>query len=91
MFWIWTVVAIVTVLLLWGTYDVFQKKHAILHNFPIIGHYPGVVGCCRRLKSRLKLPRFGAYRWAKIASVRLHTVNSAMSIRCWTSSSDWPR
>jgi glutamate synthase (ferredoxin) len=27
------------VLVLWAAYDVLQKKHAILHNFPIIGHF----------------------------------------------------
>ena len=30
---------VVVVLLLWTAYDVFQKKHAIIHNFPIIGHF----------------------------------------------------
>ncbi|MCA9139155.1 MAG: FMN-binding glutamate synthase family protein [Planctomycetales bacterium] len=39
MFWIWMAIAVVVVLLLWVAYDVLQKKHAILHNFPIIGHF----------------------------------------------------
>jgi glutamate synthase (ferredoxin) len=27
------------VLLLWVLHDIFQKKHAIIHNFPIVGHF----------------------------------------------------
>ena len=27
------------VILIWVVYDVLQKKHAIIHNFPIIGHF----------------------------------------------------
>ncbi len=36
-----TVTAIIVVLILglWVVYDVFQKQHAILHNFPVIGHF----------------------------------------------------
>lgn len=35
-----TIVAIIAlILLLIGVYDLIQKKHAILHNFPIIGHF----------------------------------------------------
>ena len=26
-------------LAVWVTFDVLQKKHAIIHNFPIIGHF----------------------------------------------------
>ncbi len=38
MSWIaWLLVGLV--LLVWILYDIFQRKHAILHNFPIIGHF----------------------------------------------------
>lgn len=30
---------VIVILVLWVTYDILQKKHAILHNFPIIGHF----------------------------------------------------
>lgn len=30
---------VLAVLTVWVTYDVLQKKHAIIHNFPIIGHF----------------------------------------------------
>ena len=34
------VMTVISVLLvLWLCYDIMQKKHAILHNFPIIGHF----------------------------------------------------
>ncbi len=36
MIWVWSVVAFV---LLVVVYDLVQKKHAILRNFPIIGHF----------------------------------------------------
>lgn len=36
--WIWIVVVIVLFLLLLLVYDLMQRKHAILRNFPIIGH-----------------------------------------------------
>ncbi|WP_182869043.1 FMN-binding glutamate synthase family protein [Rhodopirellula sp. JC639] len=39
MAWVWTTIIIVVILLAWVTYDVLQKRHAILHNFPIIGHF----------------------------------------------------
>lgn len=32
-------VAVVVLLAVWISYDLLQKKHAILHNFPIIGHF----------------------------------------------------
>jgi glutamate synthase domain-containing protein 2 len=32
-------IILVVVLAVCCTYDLFQKKHAILHNFPIIGHF----------------------------------------------------
>ncbi len=35
----WLVVAIVAVLVAVTVYDLLQKKHAILRNFPIIGHF----------------------------------------------------
>ena len=34
-----TVVCVVAALLVWAACDVLQKKHAILHNFPILGHF----------------------------------------------------
>jgi glutamate synthase domain-containing protein 2 len=34
----WLLVAVVAVLLLIGGYDVVQKKHSILRNYPILGH-----------------------------------------------------
>ena len=39
MTWIVTLVVVAVILAAWATYDVLQKKHAILHNFPIIGHF----------------------------------------------------
>jgi len=36
--WLWIVVGIVVLLVLVAIYDVLQTKHAILRNFPIIGH-----------------------------------------------------
>jgi hypothetical protein len=33
--WAW----IITVLVIVFLYDVLQKKHTILHNFPIVGHF----------------------------------------------------
>jgi glutamate synthase (ferredoxin) len=38
MVWI-IIIAVILVLGLWIAYDVLQRKHAILHNFPIIGHF----------------------------------------------------
>ena len=37
-FWL-VLLLVAAVLLIWAAYDVFQRKHAILHNFPIIGHF----------------------------------------------------
>lgn len=34
-----TAIVIVALLALWVVYDLMQKQHAILHNFPIIGHF----------------------------------------------------
>lgn len=39
MFWIWIVAAFVALIFLVAIYDVTQKKHAILRNFPVIGHF----------------------------------------------------
>ncbi len=36
--WAWVVVAIVAVLGAVATYDLVQRKHAVLRNFPLIGH-----------------------------------------------------
>lgn len=37
MFWIGT--GIIVLLIVWATSDLLQRKHAIKHNFPIIGHF----------------------------------------------------
>ncbi len=37
--WITVAIIVVAVLVAWVTYDLLQKTHAILHNFPIIGHF----------------------------------------------------
>ena len=38
--WWWPALAVVIVLLvLWALIDIGQRKHAIIHNFPIIGHF----------------------------------------------------
>jgi hypothetical protein len=34
------ITALATLLTLIGFYDLFQKKHTILRNFPLIGHIP---------------------------------------------------
>ncbi len=39
MLWISLTVFIAVTLLVWAVIDVAQKKHAIIHNFPIIGHF----------------------------------------------------
>ena len=36
--WLWTLAAIAALLVVTSVYDVVQKRHAILRNFPIIGH-----------------------------------------------------
>ena len=37
---VWYIVcSIIGLLLLWATYDRLQRKHAIIRNFPIIGHF----------------------------------------------------
>ncbi len=36
--WLWFIVVIVGFLLIVAIHDVFQKKHTILRNFPVIGH-----------------------------------------------------
>ncbi len=35
----WFAVTILGLLVLWVLFDVVQRKHAIMHNFPIIGHF----------------------------------------------------
>ena len=37
--WLIPVAILAVVLILWAAYDLLQRKHAILHNFPIIGHF----------------------------------------------------
>ena len=39
MLWISILIGVFVLLLLWVTYDVTQRQHAILRNFPIIGHF----------------------------------------------------
>jgi len=39
MFWMPIVIGLVVVLLAWVAFDVLQRRHAIQHNFPIIGHF----------------------------------------------------
>ena len=40
MLWLWILLAaILLVLFLITTWDITQKKHAILHNFPVLGHF----------------------------------------------------
>ena len=39
MYWMWTSGAVAAVVILVAIYDVTQKKHAILRNFPVIGHF----------------------------------------------------
>jgi len=36
---LYVAIAVVVGLALWAGFDVLQRKHAILHNFPIIGHF----------------------------------------------------
>jgi glutamate synthase domain-containing protein 2 len=36
--WAWFLVGVGFVLLLIALFDVFQRRHALLHNFPVIGH-----------------------------------------------------
>jgi glutamate synthase domain-containing protein 2 len=37
--WIWIAVGLLVILLLVAVRDMLQKNHAILHNFPVIGHF----------------------------------------------------
>ncbi len=39
MSWLSWPIIVLGLVLLWVLYDVVQRKHAILHNFPIIGHF----------------------------------------------------
>ena len=36
--WLWALAAIGALLIVTTAYDVVQKRHAILRNFPVIGH-----------------------------------------------------
>ena len=36
--WLWVLIVLGVALVLLAIYDVTQKKHAILRNFPVIGH-----------------------------------------------------
>lgn len=36
--WLWVLLAVVAVLVVLAIHDVLQKRHAVLRNFPIIGH-----------------------------------------------------
>ncbi|QDT00840.1 FMN-binding glutamate synthase family protein [Adhaeretor mobilis] len=35
----WTLGLIVAVVAVWALHDIVQKKHSILHNFPVVGHF----------------------------------------------------
>ena len=35
----WIALGVVMFLAVWIVYDVVQRKHAILRNFPIVGHF----------------------------------------------------
>src|SRR5215510_137613 len=37
--WAWLVIGVAAVLVAVVIYDLVQKKHAILRNFPIVGHF----------------------------------------------------
>lgn len=37
--WLWILAALALLLLLVVLYDVLQRRHAILHNYPIVGHF----------------------------------------------------
>jgi glutamate synthase domain-containing protein 2 len=39
MLWIGGVVVVVALLVFWAMLDIGQRRHAIIHNFPIIGHF----------------------------------------------------
>lgn len=39
MSWLWALAAVGALLLIVAVYDVFQRKHTILRNFPVIGHF----------------------------------------------------
>jgi hypothetical protein len=36
--WEWVLVAVVVLLLVVAVYDLVQRKHALLRNFPVVGH-----------------------------------------------------
>ncbi|NNC81403.1 MAG: FMN-binding glutamate synthase family protein [Acidimicrobiales bacterium] len=37
--WLWVLIVVLVLLVLLTIYDLTQKKHAILRNFPVIGHF----------------------------------------------------
>lgn len=37
--WLWLALAVLLLLIVVVIYDVFQRKHVILHNYPIVGHF----------------------------------------------------
>ncbi len=39
MLWIGGVICVLVVLVCWALFDIGQRRHAIIHNFPIIGHF----------------------------------------------------
>ncbi|MEZ5302293.1 MAG: glutamate synthase-related protein [Verrucomicrobiales bacterium] len=40
MFWLWLSLGVLaTLILAVALYDILQRKHAILHNFPLVGHF----------------------------------------------------
>ena len=41
---VWAILLLVAFLVLAAIYDLTQRKHAILRNFPLIGHFPLLVG-----------------------------------------------
>ena len=36
--WLWVIAAIAAVLLITTAHDLVQKRHAVLRNFPVVGH-----------------------------------------------------
>ena len=37
--WMWISIGVAAALLLLVVFDLLQKKHAILRNFPVVGHF----------------------------------------------------
>ena len=38
MIW-WILLGVVSLLVLWALHDIIQRRHAVVRNFPIIGHF----------------------------------------------------